>query len=83
MSGCALIGGTGAVNAAEYFNPALLEIDNPVQGNADLSIFEDGDLQAPAPTVLIFISMVQLLILATLNSRWPLTLPVSKAFSRV
>lgn len=42
-----LIGGMGAVNAAEYFNPALLEIDNPVQGNADLSIFEDGDLQAP------------------------------------
>jgi outer membrane usher protein len=31
----------------DYFNPALLEIDNPIQGNADLSIFEDGDLQAP------------------------------------
>lgn len=42
-----LISGAGMVNAAEYFNPALLEIDNPVQGNADLSIFEDGDLQAP------------------------------------
>lgn len=42
-----LIGGMGTANAADYFNPALLEIDNPIQGNADLSIFEDGDLQAP------------------------------------
>lgn len=42
-----LISGMSAVSAAEYFNPALLEIDNPVQGNADLSIFEDGKLQPP------------------------------------
>lgn len=42
-----LVGGTSVVNAAEYFNPALLEIDNPVQSKADLSIFEDGDLQPP------------------------------------
>lgn len=42
-----LISGVGLANAAGYFNPALLEIDNPGQGNADLSIFEDTDLQAP------------------------------------
>lgn len=39
--------GAGMVEAAEYFNPALLEIDNPAQGNADLSVFEDGKLQPP------------------------------------
>ncbi len=42
-----LMGGAAMTYAAEYFNPALLEIDNPNQGKADLSIFEDGDLQAP------------------------------------
>ncbi len=42
-----LMGGTYLASAAEYFNPALLEIDNPAQGNADLSIFEEGDLQPP------------------------------------
>jgi len=42
-----LMGGTHLASAAEYFNPALLEIDNPAQGNADLSIFEEGDLQPP------------------------------------
>ena len=42
-----LMGGAALTHAAEYFNPALLEIDNPGQGKADLSIFEDGDLQAP------------------------------------
>ena len=39
--------GTHIVNAAEYFNPALLEIDNPVQGKADLSVFAEGKLQPP------------------------------------
>lgn len=42
-----LMSGTGLANAAGYFNPALLEIDNPNQGNADLSIFEDGAVQPP------------------------------------
>lgn len=42
-----LISGAGLASAAEYFNPALLEIDNPAQGSADLSLFEEGDLQAP------------------------------------
>lgn len=42
-----LMGGAGLANAAGYFNPALLEIDNPNQGNADLSIFEDGAVQPP------------------------------------
>lgn len=42
-----LMGVAGNTHAAEYFNPALLEIDNPVQGKADLSVFEDKSLQAP------------------------------------
>lgn len=42
-----LLCGTSGAKAAEYFNPALLEIDNPVQGKADLSVFEDGKLQPP------------------------------------
>ncbi|MBC3378342.1 fimbrial biogenesis outer membrane usher protein [Serratia fonticola] len=33
--------------ARDYFNPALLEMDNPHQGSTDLSVFEEGDLQAP------------------------------------
>ncbi|KFK95433.1 MULTISPECIES: fimbria/pilus outer membrane usher protein [unclassified Serratia (in: enterobacteria)] len=33
--------------AREYFNPELLQIDNPAQAGADLSVFEDGDSQAP------------------------------------
>jgi outer membrane usher protein len=35
------------VQASEYFNPALLQIDNPEQGGADLSVFEAGNSQAP------------------------------------
>lgn len=42
-----LMGSAGMASAAEYFNPALLEIDNPAQGKADLSVFEEGDLQPP------------------------------------
>lgn len=33
--------------AREYFNPALLEIDNPSQGSADLTVFEEGAGQPP------------------------------------
>lgn len=33
-------------HAREYFNPALLEVDNPAMKGADLSAFEDGS-QAP------------------------------------
>ncbi|MHA7848619.1 fimbria/pilus outer membrane usher protein [Serratia sp. D1N4] len=33
--------------AREYFNPELLQIDNPAQAGADLSVFEEGDTQAP------------------------------------
>lgn len=36
-----------SVQARDYFNPALLQLDNPQQGNADLSVFEDGESQAP------------------------------------
>lgn len=41
-----MFGVSGAVQAREYFNPALLEIDNPSQAGADLSVFEEG-AQAP------------------------------------
>ncbi|MBE0152202.1 fimbrial biogenesis outer membrane usher protein, partial [Serratia fonticola] len=33
--------------AQDYFNPALLEIDNSHQGSADLSVFEDSNMQIP------------------------------------
>ncbi|MBJ2066363.1 fimbria/pilus outer membrane usher protein [Serratia odorifera] len=33
--------------ARDYFNPALLQLDNPQQGSVDLSVFEDGESQAP------------------------------------
>ncbi|WP_407438861.1 fimbria/pilus outer membrane usher protein [Lelliottia sp.] len=35
-----------AAHAREYFNPALLEVDNPASKGVDLSTFEDGS-QAP------------------------------------
>ena len=35
------------VKARDYFNPQMLEIDNPNQGRTDLSVFEDGASQAP------------------------------------
>lgn len=35
-----------ATQARDYFNPALLEVDNPSSGGADLSAFENGE-QAP------------------------------------
>lgn len=43
----ALLGCTSfSVQARDYFNPALLQIDNPEQGSTDLSAFEDGEAQA-------------------------------------
>lgn len=43
-----LLAGTSfGAQARDYFNPALLEIDNPLQGNTDLTVFEDGANQAP------------------------------------
>ena len=41
-----IFGVSGAAQAREFFNPALLEIDNPAQAGADLSVFEEG-AQAP------------------------------------
>ncbi|AVH16192.1 fimbrial biogenesis outer membrane usher protein [Enterobacter sp. SGAir0187] len=43
----AVIGGySGVVQARDYFNPELLELDNPGAGKADLAAFESGS-QAP------------------------------------
>lgn len=42
-----LMGFSGLAQARDYFNPALLEIDNPDQRGVDLSVFEEGDTQAP------------------------------------
>lgn len=33
--------------ADDYFNPALLDIDNPQQTKTDLSVYEKGPGQAP------------------------------------
>lgn len=35
------------VFAEDYFNPALLDVDNPDQGKTDLSVYETGPGQAP------------------------------------
>ncbi|AHG19273.2 fimbrial assembly protein [Chania multitudinisentens RB-25] len=35
------------MQARDFFNPALLELDNPSQRGADLTVFEEGDTQAP------------------------------------
>ncbi|MEH0886011.1 fimbria/pilus outer membrane usher protein [Enterobacter sp. UNJFSC 003] len=46
--GCTLLGiCVQKVLAEDYFNPALLDIDNPQQGKTDLSIYEIGPGQAP------------------------------------
>jgi outer membrane usher protein len=43
-----LLGGISfGAQARDYFNPALLELDNPQQGKTDLTIFEEGASQAP------------------------------------
>lgn len=45
------------VLADDYFNPALLDIDNPQQGKTDLSVYEKGPGQAPGKyQVAIFIN---------------------------
>ncbi|WP_411754923.1 fimbria/pilus outer membrane usher protein [Serratia sp. (in: enterobacteria)] len=36
-----------SVQARDYFNPALLQMDNPNQGATDLTVFEEGTGQAP------------------------------------
>ncbi|WP_025123591.1 MULTISPECIES: fimbria/pilus outer membrane usher protein [unclassified Serratia (in: enterobacteria)] len=44
----ALLGGASfEAQARDYFNPLMLEIDNPHQGSTDLTVFEDGANQAP------------------------------------
>lgn len=43
LLGCASFG----AQARDYFNPQMLEIDNPHQGSTDLTVFEDGANQAP------------------------------------
>ncbi|WP_436857013.1 fimbria/pilus outer membrane usher protein [Citrobacter tructae] len=43
--------------ADDYFNPALLDVDNPQQGKTDLSVYEKGPGQAPGKyQVSIFIN---------------------------
>lgn len=43
--------------ADDYFNPALLDIDNPAQGKTDLELYENGPGQAPGKyPVAIFIN---------------------------
>ncbi|MBI6168092.1 fimbrial biogenesis outer membrane usher protein [Serratia marcescens] len=43
----ALLSPIGTAYARDYFNPALLEIDNPALRGADLSVFEENSSQAP------------------------------------
>lgn len=43
MLGCVSFG----AQARDYFDPLMLEIDNPHQGSTDLTVFEDGANQAP------------------------------------
>jgi outer membrane usher protein len=44
----ALLGSVSfGAQARDYFNPALLEVDNPHQGSTDLTVFEEGTNQAP------------------------------------
>ncbi|MGL5389662.1 MAG: fimbria/pilus outer membrane usher protein [Serratia sp. (in: enterobacteria)] len=38
---------TFSVMARDYFNPELLQVDNPQQGKTDLSVYEDSGSQAP------------------------------------
>ncbi|MEB6379246.1 fimbrial biogenesis outer membrane usher protein [Leclercia adecarboxylata] len=46
--GCAALSvGVQQVLAADYFNPALLDIDTPGQGKTDLSLYESGPGIAP------------------------------------
>lgn len=48
-------------SADDYFNPALLDIDNPQQAKTDLSIYEKGPGQAPGKyLVSIFINNTEI-----------------------
>ncbi|QUY47827.1 fimbrial biogenesis outer membrane usher protein [Serratia plymuthica] len=42
-----LLNSSSVAYASRYFNPALLEIDNPALRGADLSVFEENSSQAP------------------------------------
>ncbi|WP_199637752.1 fimbria/pilus outer membrane usher protein [Serratia sp. PAMC26656] len=42
-----LLNSLSVAQARDYFNPALLEIDNPALRGADLSVFEENSTQAP------------------------------------
>ncbi|CAI2488648.1 Outer membrane usher protein fimD precursor [Serratia ficaria] len=42
-----LLNVVSTAHASDYFNPALLEIDNPALRGADLSVFEGNSSQAP------------------------------------
>lgn len=42
-----LLNSPSVAQARDYFNPALLEIDNPALRGADLSVFEENITQAP------------------------------------
>lgn len=47
ICGLAVIGFSQKTRADDYFNPALLDVDNPQQEKTDLSIYEKGPGQAP------------------------------------
>ncbi|WP_390886962.1 fimbria/pilus outer membrane usher protein [Buttiauxella noackiae] len=42
-----LMGYSDIVQARDFFDPAFLEIGSPSQRGSDLSVFEDGNMQAP------------------------------------
>ena len=57
LCGLAAVGFSQQTRADDYFNPALLDVDNPQQGKTDLSIYEKGPGQAPGKyQVTIFIN---------------------------
>ncbi|MBV6817992.1 fimbrial biogenesis outer membrane usher protein [Rahnella sp. PD12R] len=41
------LSGSLSAQAADYFNPELLQVDNPQQGATDLSVYENNGGQAP------------------------------------
>lgn len=56
LCGLAAVGFSQQTRADDYFNPALLDVDNPQQGKTDLSIYEKAR-QAPGKyQVTIFIN---------------------------
>lgn len=57
LCGLAVMCFAQTVWADDYFNPALLDIDNPQQAKTDLSIYEKGPGQAPGEyQVTVFIN---------------------------